>query len=142
VMMTLPKLSVTILTSSRSRFISMPQARFLAVSLRHAIVQTKATSTVKNKRACRQASTNIQVLHCKLLVSLAMSDYNSQEQACMSSSFYKHLSLTVQATRKPCDIRVYSIYNVGKCKTHITNRALSSIKVHDHPSIKALIQER
>jgi hypothetical protein len=47
----------------------------------------------------------------------------------MSPSFYKHLSLTEQATHESCDVSLSLVYSVG--------RTLGSIKGHDHPPSKA-----
>jgi hypothetical protein len=68
----MPKLFVVVLTMSPSRFYPTSQARFLIVPLRHAIVRTKTSTTVKIKCAYHQASTSIQVLQCKLHVNLEM----------------------------------------------------------------------
>jgi hypothetical protein len=62
--------------------------------------------------------------------------HGSQPQARMSSSFYKRLSLTVQATGEPCDLSLIPSYSVGTREPSIVNCALGFIKGHGHQPSK------
>jgi hypothetical protein len=55
----------------------------------------------------------------------------------MLQNFYMLLSLTMQATRDPCNLSFLVVYGVGTHESYIVNYVFGSIKGHDHLPSKA-----